>query len=328
MTTVLIPKVFHWIWFGDKPLPEQHQRWISHWLQLHPGWKHRLWTDVNRPTFTNEEQFRSADSFAQKADIARYEIVFRHGGVYLDTDMECIRSIETLLGDVKAFIAAEKPDSLEQLGIGILGATPGHPWMSELIAKLPQAMKIGFRIVDQTGPLFASSVTAGFPGVTIFPERLFRHEGRRPAEETYAVHHGAKSWHQAGQSKYDAKLREFVTNEIETIIPPGALFILVDKGRGIEINGGRRFVPFPEHGGQWGGYPVDDAAAIEELERLRRAGAQFIVFPAPMFYWLDAYPLFRDYLYANARSTISNDRALIFDLSRDVLPERSEHAPR
>src|SRR5262249_868033 len=123
-------------------------------------------------------------------------------------------------------------------------------------------------------------------------------------------------------------VRDVVTKEIEPITPPGAVFIWVDKGRGIEIKGGRRFVPFPEHGGQWGGYPVDDAAAIEELKRLRRAGAQFIVFPAPMFYWLDAYPLFRDYLYANPRSTISNDPALIFALSRAVLPETGQHPPR
>jgi inositol phosphorylceramide mannosyltransferase catalytic subunit len=327
MTAVLIPKMFHWIWFGDKPIPEQHKRWISDWLQIHPSWRHRLWTDANRPTFTNEEQFLSAGSFAQKADIARYEIVFRCGGVYLDTDMECIRSLEPLLGNVKAFIAAEKPDSLEQLGIGILGATPGHPWMAELIAKLPQAMTVRVRIVDQTGPLFASAVTAGFPDVTIFPERHFRHEGRRPAEETYAVHHGAKSWHQAEQTKYDAKFRELVTTEIEPTIPPGALFILVAKGRGIEINGGRRLIPFPEHHGEWGGYPIDDAAAIEELERLRRAGAQFIVFPAAMFYWLDTYPVFREYLYANACPAISNERALIFDLRPEV-PGKLDQARR
>jgi inositol phosphorylceramide mannosyltransferase catalytic subunit len=98
MTTLLIPKLFHWIWFGPRPLPEQYRCWIEGWLELHPGWEHFLWTDANRPTFINEVQFQAADSFAQKADIARYEIVYLYGGVYVDTDTECLRPLTTLGG--------------------------------------------------------------------------------------------------------------------------------------------------------------------------------------------------------------------------------------
>src|SRR5262249_33219967 len=54
MKDIVIPKLFHWIWFGPKPIPELHQRWIDGWLQLHPGWKHILWTDANRPALVNE----------------------------------------------------------------------------------------------------------------------------------------------------------------------------------------------------------------------------------------------------------------------------------
>src|SRR6266516_4079263 len=97
LTMSFIPRLFHWIWFGPQPLPEQHRRWIDGWLALHPGWEHRLWTDANRPTFLNEPQFLAADNFAEMADIARYELLYRFGGVYVDTDTECLRSIEPLL---------------------------------------------------------------------------------------------------------------------------------------------------------------------------------------------------------------------------------------
>jgi inositol phosphorylceramide mannosyltransferase catalytic subunit len=313
MTNIRIPKIFHWLWFGSKPIPEQHQRWIEGWLTLHPGWEHKIWTDVNRPTFTNEAQFLAADNFSLKANVARYEIVYRHGGIYLDTDFECLRSLEPLLGDVEAFIASEEPDSLKKLNVSIFGATAGHPWLAELIARLPRAMETGWGNQHQAGPVFARYVTVGRPDVTVFPERLFQHEERTPFPETYAIHHGAGSWGEAGRAKFEAKVRQFVTEDIERIVPLGSLFILVNKGRSIETSG-RRSVPFPERDGEWAGYPADDASAIAELQRLRKTGAEFIVFPAPMFYWLDSYPGFREYLSAETRCVRSNERALIFDL--------------
>src|SRR6185295_14868374 len=104
------------------------------------------------------------------------------------------------------------------------------------------------------------------------------------------------------------KLRELVTKDIEPVVPPGSFFLLVNKGEPLETSGGRRSVPFPERDGAWGGYPIDAAAAIAELERLRRAGAEFIVFPAPMRYWLDHYKGLSDHLGATGRRVVENDR--------------------
>jgi hypothetical protein len=313
MTHLLIPRLFHWIWFGSDPLPEQHRRWIDGWLELHPGWQQRIWTDRNRPRFVNEEQFLAADNFSLKANVARYELIHRFGGVYLDTDFECLKSIEPLLGGVEAFIASEDPHALGHLNVAIFGATPRHPWMAELIAHLPRAMETGWGNQHQAGPVFARSLTVGRPDVTVFPENLFQHEDRVPYAETYAVHRPANSWSEAGKAKFEAKLRQFV-QDVEPIIPTGSFFVLVNKGRTVPLDGGRRFVPFPERDGEWAGYPPDDAAAIAELERLRSSGAEFMVFPQPMFYWLDAYSGLRDHLYARSRCALSNDRALIFDL--------------
>jgi hypothetical protein len=311
-----IPRTFHWIWFGDRRIPEQHQRWIDGWLALHPEWTHQIWTDQHRPVLRNEAQFLAAGNPAMKADIARYEILYRYGGVYVDTDFECIRSIEPLLDGVEAFSAAEKPDSLTTLGIGVMGASPGHPWLAELIELLPHAIQTQIGIRKQTGPVFAQLVTLRHPEVTIFPERIFRHERRPAYNDTCAIHHGSHSWREAEDLKYAAAFRELLSEDIEPIVPPGAVFIMVDKGRSHETGGGRRSVPFPEHDGAWGGYPVDDAAAVAELDRLRGAGAEFMVFPQPMFYWLDAYPELRARLENEARRVVDNERTLIFDLRR------------
>jgi hypothetical protein len=92
-------------------------------------------------------------------------------------------------------------------------------------------------------------------------------------------------------------------------------FVLVDEDQwGLDAVGERRPIPFPERDGEWAGYPPHDAAAVAELRRLRSAGADFIVFPARMAYWLDAYPGLRSVLRSESRCVVDNGRALVYDL--------------
>jgi hypothetical protein len=333
MTDILIPKLFHWIWFGPKALPEQYRCWIEGWLDLHPGWEHVLWTDANRPTLVNEVQFQGADSFAQKADIARYEIVHRYGGVYLDTDTECLRCIEPLLAGVEAFVVEGEPHTVEASPVG---ATQGHPWLAEVIARLPHSMEVGWGNMHQAGPRFLTSVTLGRRDVVIFEERLFTSE---PADQStrideakraqaYSIHHWGNTWGIASRSRYEAKLNELVIKDIEPVVPPESIFILVNKGETLKTGGDRRSIPFPERDGEWSGYPADDAAAIAELQRLRLEGAEFIVFPTYMSYWLETYPGLRQLLLAEGRCVVNNSRALIFDLRQMTTRLPSERSER
>ena len=313
MKDIVIPKLFHWIWFGPKPIPELHQRWIDGWLQLHPGWKHILWTDANRPALVNEAQFRAADNFAEMSDIARYEILCRYGGVYVDTDTECLRSIEPLLAGVSAF--AIEAGELHTINTTPLGAIPDHPWLKEVVARLPHAMETGWGNMHRTGPKFLTGVTQDRSDVAIFSNQLFAATpDQANRAEAYSIHHPARTWDASAKQRYAIKLREMVTEDIEPMIPPGSLFILVDKSQGLDMGAGRRYLPFPERDGVWNGYPADDNAAIAELERLRLAGARFIVFPAPMFFWLELYPELKNLLQAKGRRLVNNDRALIFEL--------------
>jgi hypothetical protein len=325
--TPAIPRLFHWIWFGDKPLPEQHRAWIEGWLALHPGWEHVLWTDENRPTLVNESEFLVARSFAQKADIARYELVYRQGGVYVDTDTECLRSIEPLLDGVAAFAAEHRPGTVQNHPFG---ATRSHPWLAETIARLPAAMKARDGGHHGTGPRFLTMVTRGRDDVKIFPSSVFFSQPARAERDVpagaYAVHHATRSWGGAsdGPSRrrlagasdapHRSKLAELVRLDLESVVPPGAAFVLVGKDLPLEVSGGRRAVPFPEQDGEWAGYPADDADAIAVLARACAGGARFVVVPRPMAYWLEIYPGLADYLRTRATVRLDNDRALIVEL--------------
>jgi hypothetical protein len=62
------------------------------------------------------------------------------------------------------------------------------------------------------------------------------------------------------------------------------------------------------------GPPPDDETAIQEVERLRRKGAAFMIFGWPAFWWIDHYGGLRDYLYSTARCVVNNSRLLAFEM--------------
>lgn len=76
-----------------------------------------------------------------------------------------------------------------------------------------------------------------------------------------------------------------------------------------------RTLPFIERDGQYWGNPPDAGAAMQELERLRRSGAQFIAFPWTAFWWFDEYAGLAACLEANYRQTLRNDRLALFDIA-------------
>src|SRR3954452_9252859 len=89
---LLIPRIIHRVWLGDGAMPPEYEAFGETWAQHHPGWEMRLWRSSDLPPLRNQDLFDRATSFAQQSDIARYELLLRHGGVYVDTDFECLRS--------------------------------------------------------------------------------------------------------------------------------------------------------------------------------------------------------------------------------------------
>ena len=101
-------------------------------------------------------------------------------------------------------------------------------------------------------------------------------------------------------------------------IPRGSTFILVDDaqwGGLTELNGSRIF-PFLEKDGGYWGPPDNDATAGRELERLRGAGAGYLVFAWSSFWWLEHYREFHRQLRATFRVTMENERVVVFVLNR------------
>ena len=119
------------------------------------------------------------------------------------------------------------------------------------------------------------------------------------------------------QNEYDAWIKQlyFAKRDLDALIPLGESFVLVDDANWYSgVVDGWHMIPFLECDGRYWGRPSDDETAIQELERLRRSGASFIVFAWPAFWWLDYYAGLRHHLQAQCRCVLENERLVVFDL--------------
>jgi len=94
-----IPKIFHYIWVGGNPFPQKYQELVDIWKENHPRWEFKLWDEaaVEKFGLENYELYKRTPNPYAKTNIARFEILNRCGGIYIDTDLLSTRSIDNLL---------------------------------------------------------------------------------------------------------------------------------------------------------------------------------------------------------------------------------------
>ena len=129
-----IPKIIHFIWIGEAPLPPSYEYYISSWINNHPDWIFCFWNDYNKPILINEEIYNLAKYPAMKADILRYELLYFIGGVYIDTDFLSIKNIDELLKNIDGFTGFESDD---YMAIGLMGFKPLDPILYQIIIQIP-----------------------------------------------------------------------------------------------------------------------------------------------------------------------------------------------
>lgn len=207
-----IPYTLHQIWVGPDPLPAEYAAYAEGWRQLHPDWEHRLWTNDNLPAMRNRELYGNPTKWVPpasvgqfRADLLRYEVLWRYGGVYVDADFECLGNIEHLLSsdevdEARAFAAWEVQD--EWIANGLMGATPGHEFIDRLIEGLHLSVikHRGQRPNRSSGPQYLTRLYRQYPwelavlDSKYFYPYLYSDVGtprERPPwpEGTLAVHH-------------------------------------------------------------------------------------------------------------------------------------------
>jgi mannosyltransferase OCH1-like enzyme len=191
----LIPRLVHHVWVGADPFPDEFAAYRQTWADHHPGWKLHLWTEENLPTGAQRrEVYDRLRNPAERSDILRFELLWRFGGVYVDCDFECLRSIEPLLAGVELFAGYRKPGRANN---ALIGSVPRHPLLARALEEIRPRTTYGPVDKEGTGPPFLDRMLAEFPGVTIFEPRVFYPRTHKARAEAYAIHHRGRAWKDA-----------------------------------------------------------------------------------------------------------------------------------
>lgn len=197
---VLIPKTFHQIWLGEK-IPERFVEWGKTWLKYNPQWQMKLWTEENLPRSKYDNILTKCSSLTQKSNILRYEILYSEGGFYLDTDFQCLKSVDRLISNLSAFTFAQDNNvmNLGAIASGAVGATARHPFIKSLLDDLVNRDPA---VKGSMGPQMITDAIRHNPTMTVLPKKyaypyLWNQPEKANANftkefpEAFAVHHWA-----------------------------------------------------------------------------------------------------------------------------------------
>ncbi len=128
----MIPKKIHYCWIGGNSLPDSAKKCIESWKKFCPDYEIIEWNE-NNYDFTKNQYMK--DAFEAKKwgfvpDYARLDIIYQHGGIYLDTDVEIIKSMDPLLQN-SGFAGFESKEYVN-FGQGF-GAEASNPVIKKLM---------------------------------------------------------------------------------------------------------------------------------------------------------------------------------------------------
>lgn len=94
----MIPKKIHYCWFGGKELPALAQKCIASWRKYCPQWEIHCWNESNFDfdRYPFAAYCLKNRKWAFLSDIVRLAVIYEQGGVYLDTDVELLRPLDSL----------------------------------------------------------------------------------------------------------------------------------------------------------------------------------------------------------------------------------------
>ena len=219
----MIPKIIHFCWFGGKPYPKIVDKCIKSWKKQCPDYKIIRWDETNYEVrsvpYTTEAYERKKWAFV--SDYARLDVVYRYGGIYLDTDVELIRPLDDLL-DGACFLASDGGGINTGLGFG---AEKGNEAMCGMLREYECASFVkADGSLDLTPSTFYNTKpfsACGFDGkvlgiqyingVRIYPPEFFSPKdiatyALHITENTHGIHWESRLW-ETGVTRAKASLR-------------------------------------------------------------------------------------------------------------------------
>lgn len=206
-----IPKIIHYFWFSGDPYPEKVQKCIDSWKRYCPDYEFRKWSLDNYHTdnvFCNEAL--SVRNWAHASDYGRCDVLRKYGGIYLDTDVELIKSLDDLLYD-NGFFVFESAEGVDP-GSG-MGAVAGNDIFDEICEQYE-----GIHFINDDGSFNKVNIIHQYTdvlkrhglvadgsyqiienGIAIYPPLVMSPYSYNTGltcliDKTYGIHHWVSAW--------------------------------------------------------------------------------------------------------------------------------------
>jgi len=213
----VIEKKIHYIWVGGNSLTQLAKKCIKSWKKYCPDYEIILWNECNFDISQNQfcQQAYNAKKWAFVSDYMRLKILYDHGGVYMDADVEVLKPLDEFLHH-KAFSGFEQPCVIPT---GIIAAQKGNKWikanldwydgatfinnMDELSMEQKLKKSNVYNIMEVTQNMYPELVlnntTQHLKDVSFYEKVFFCplwSEGgvRLDITKSYTIHHFAGSW--------------------------------------------------------------------------------------------------------------------------------------
>ena len=206
-----IPKVIHYCWFGGNPIPDKYKKWMESWHKYCPDYEIVEWNESNYDVTKNAYMYEAyqCKKWGFVPDYARLDIIYNHGGIYLDTDVELVQNLDDLLYQ-DAYFGFEREENVNLgLGFGAVAKSNILLQMKEYYENhyfikengemdLTASPVIQTDILQKTG-LRMDGEYQRFGNVSIYPEKVL--SGKCPYTRrvrltpyTRSIHHFEATW--------------------------------------------------------------------------------------------------------------------------------------
>ena len=230
-----IPKIIHQIWIGPKPRPHVL---MDSWKIKHPDFEYILWNEEEfkkrEIVFETQSRIDSIEEINGKADIIRWELAYRFGGIFLDADSICIEPIDSYLLAHTAFASYENETMRPTLvATGTMGFPPAYPLCRaaiDWILRNPVSQReTGRRAWMNVGPGLLTMMLSSnlYPEFKVLPSYTFlpiHYTGHK-----YEGHEKVYAYQEWGSTKQNYDTMNSVVLPRELLIPDVWVSVLVSS---------------------------------------------------------------------------------------------------
>lgn len=210
----MIPKVIHYVWMGKNPKPPKIEKCIKTWRKKLKDYEIIEWNETNFDIDSHPfvKSAYKAKKWAFVSDYVRAWAIYNYGGVYLDTDVYVIDSLDSLL-DNKAFVGYEAPN---YPFTAVFGAKKKHPFIKDMLDYYDSLDEYSFNFKDNNTLSVSKLLIEKYNCKVGNKEQLLRTGIKvykddvlcNPSKNSKTIHLFFGSW--TGRTDFERKKHEFL----------------------------------------------------------------------------------------------------------------------